>query len=312
VVSLRDMTQIIFSEETPKGWLPPSIAAPFICIFLVAISSLPFDFGFEYLGLVDAKGAPLGPLGFCLLLVSFISFGLVVFGWVRWVEKRSLASVGLRGEQRLKKFLIGLAVGIAMMGAIVTAIALSGGYRVADLAPAFASPAALGWIALLLICFAVQSSVEEFVFRGWLFSTIMRRWNTTAAFLLTSAAFTFLHFSPKTPLLMLAMTFVFSIFACAWVRRSNSLWGVMGWHTGWNWFGGTGFDVPITGFDSQLPALVVKLVPVGPAYLNGAGEGPEGSIYTFALLTAASLSLLLLTTQRERGGIDPPSSGHQP
>jgi uncharacterized protein len=300
------MTQIIFSDEPAKGWIAPSIAAPFICIFLVAISMTPSDLGLAYLGLTDEKGSPRGPLGFCLLLASFIAMGLAVFGWVRWVEKRSLASVGLRGEQRLKKFLIGLAVGIAMMGAIVTAIALSGGYRIADLAPAFARPAVLGWIALLLACFAVQSSVEEFVFRGWLFSTVMRRWNTSAAFILTAAAFTFLHFSPRTPLLMLAMTFVFSIFACAWVRRSNTLWGVIGWHTGWNWFGGTGFDVPITGLDSQLPALVVKLVLVGPAYLNGAGEGPEGSIFAFALLTAASLGILLLATPRGRNGIDPP------
>ena len=305
------MTQIIFSDETPKGWIPPSIAAPFVCIFLVAISSLPFDFGLEYLGFTDAKGSPLGPLGLCLLLASFIAMGLAVFGWVRWVEKRSLTSVGLGGEQRFKKFLIGLTVGIAMMGAIVAAIALSGGYRVADLAPAFASPASLGWIALLLLCFAVQASIEEFVFRGWLFSTIMRRWNTTAAFILTSAGFTFLHFSPRTPLLMLAMTFAFSIFACAWVRRSNSIWGVMGWHTGWNWFGGTGFDLPITGLDTQLPALVVKLVPVGPAYLNGAGEGPEGSVVTLSLLTVASLSLLLLARSRERRGIDLPRSGHR-
>lgn len=306
------MTQIIFSDETPKGWIPPSIAAPFICIFLVAISMLPSDLGLTYLGLTEPMGPPRGPLGFCLMLVSFIAMGLAVFGWVRWVEKRSVASVGFRGEQRLKQFQIGLAVGIAMMGAIVTAITLSGGYRVADLAPAFASPAALGWIALFLACFAVQASVEEFVFRGWLFSTIMRRWNTTAAFILTSAAFTFVHFSPRTPRMMLVMTFVFSIFACAWARRSNSIWGVMGWHTGWNWFAGTGFAVPITGMDSHLPALVVKLVPVGPTYLNGAGEGPEGSVFTLALLTVASLSLLLLARSREQNGIEPPRSGHHP
>ena len=312
MVSLRDMTQIIFSEETPKGWLPPSIAAPFICIFLVALSSLPFDFGLEYLGVTDAKGSPRGPLGFCLLLVSFIALGLAVFGWVRWVEKRSLASAGLCGDGGLKKFLTGLAVGIAMMGAIVTAIALSGGYRLADLAPAFASPAALGWIALLLLGFVVQASVEEFVFRGWLFSTVMRRWNMTAAFILSSAAFTFVHFSPRATLLELVMTFIFAIFACAWVRRSNSIWGVMGWHVGWNWFGGTGFDVPITGLDVGLPALIVKLVPVGPAYLNGAGEGPEGSVFTLALLTVANINLLLLARSRGRNGIDPPRSGHQP
>jgi len=304
------MKQIIFSDETPKGWIPPGIAAPVICILLFAVSMLPFDDGLTYLGFTDAKGSPRGALGFCLLLASFIAVGLAVAGWVRWVEKRSLESAGLCGEQRLKKFLIGLAGGIAMMGAIVAAIALSGGYRVADLAPALASPAALGWIALLLAGFAVQASVEEFVFRGWLFSTVMRRWNTTAAFMLTSAAFTLLHLSPRSPLLMLTMTFVFSIFACAWVRRSNSIWGVMGWHTGWNWFGGTGFDVPITGLESGLPALVVKLVPVGPGYLNGGGNGPKGSVFTVALLSVAGLILLLLPRSHRRN--DPPRPAHQP
>lgn len=295
------MTQMIFSDEPAKGWIAPSIAAPFICVFLLVISMLPGDLGLAYLGFTEPMGPPRGPLGFFLMLVSFSALGLAVFGWVRWVEKRSLASAGLCGDGGLKKFLTGLAVGIAMMGAIVTAIALVGGYHVADLAPAFASPAALGWIALLLAGFVVQAGVEEFVFRGWLFSTIMRRWNITAAFILSSAAFTFVHLSPRTSLLELVMTFIFAIFACVWVRRSNSIWGVMGWHVGWNWFGGTGFDVPITGLDTGLPALVVEMVPVGPAWLNGAGEGPEGSVFALALLTMASLSLFLVTKQREKG-----------
>jgi membrane protease YdiL (CAAX protease family) len=306
------MTQTIFSDETPKGWIPPSIVAPFICIFLVATSMLPGDLGLSYLGLTEPMGPPLGPLGFFLMLVSFIALGLAVSGWVRWVEKRSLASAGLCGDGRFKKFLTGLAVGTAMMGAIVTAIALSGGYRVADLAPAFASPAALGWIALLLAGFTVQASVEEFVFRGWLFSAVMRRWNMTAAFILSSAAFTFVHFSPRATLLEVAMTFVFAIFACAWAHRSNSIWGVMGWHVGWNWFGGTGFDVPITGLDTGLPALVVKMVPAGPAWLNGGGDGPEGSVFTLALLTVASLGLLVLARAREGDGNEPSRSGHNP
>lgn len=93
------MTQMIFSDETAKGWIPPSIVAPFICIFLVAISLLPTDFLFEYLGLTDAKGSPQGPLGFSLMLASFLAMGLAVFAWVRWVEKRTLASVGLSGER---------------------------------------------------------------------------------------------------------------------------------------------------------------------------------------------------------------------
>ena len=298
------MTQMIFSDETPKGWIPPCIAAPFICIFLFVISMLPFDLWFEHLGFTDARGYPRGPFGFSIVLVSFISVGLVIFGWVRWIEKRSLASVGLRGEHGLRKFLTGLILGMAMLGTIVLAIALAGGFRVSELFPAFASPAALGWIALFLLCFTVQASVEEFVFRGWLFSTLMRRTKTIAAVILTSAAFSFLHFSPRVSLLMLSMTFIFSIFACAWVRHSNSIWGVMGWHTGWNWFGGTGFDVPVSGLETGLPALVAEMVPVGPAWLNGAAEGPEGSVFTVALLIAACLIVLRASRSREGNGAD--------
>ncbi|WP_051504416.1 CPBP family intramembrane glutamic endopeptidase [Sphingomonas jaspsi] len=306
------MTQTIFSDEPAKGWIPPSIAAPFIGIFILVISMLPGDLLLENFGFTDSRGEPLGPLGFCLMLASFVAMGLGVFAWVRWVEKRSLASIGLRGKGRLRKFLTGLALGIVMMGAVVTAIALSGGYRVEDLFPAFASPAALGWIALLLAGFTIQASIEEIFFRGWMFSTIMRRWNPTAAFVLTSAAFTFVHFSPRTPLLPLVMTFTFSIFACAWARRSASIWGVMGWHTGWNWFGGTGFDVPITGLDSGLPALVVKMVPVGPAWLTGAGDGPEGSVFTLAMLTVACVVLLAPARPRHGLGMEPAPAGQEP
>lgn len=293
---------MIFSDEPAKGWIVPSLAAPFLCVFILIISMLPGDLSLVNLGFTDVKGEPQSPLGFFLMLVSFSALALAVAGWVRWVEKRSLASVGLCGEHGLRKFLVGLGVGIAMMGAIVAAIALSGGYRVGDLFPAFASPAAVGWIFLLLAGFAVQASAEEFVFRGWLFSAVMRRWNMTAAFILSSAAFTLVHFSPRATLSEVVMTFTFALFACAWVRRSNSIWGVMGWHVGWNWFGGTGFDVPITGLDTHLPALVVKMVPVGPAWLNGGGDGPEGSVFTFVLLAAGFLILMLRTRPRQPDG----------
>ena len=68
----------------------------------------------------------------------------------------------------------------------------------------------------------------------------------------------------------------------------------MGWHAGWNWFAGVGFGVPITGLDVHLPALLQKLVPVGPDYLTGGLDGPEGSVLTLAMLAIASLTVLTL------------------
>jgi hypothetical protein len=74
-------------------------------------------------------------------------------------------------------------------------------------------------------------------------------------------------------------SFLFSVFACAWALRTGQIWGVMGWHAGWNWLLAVGFEVPVTGLNAGLPALLVQLVPRGPALLTGGSQGPEGSLW---------------------------------
>lgn len=264
-----------------------------ICILLVAFSSVPLDLGLEWIGVIDAAGQPVSAPAFCLnLLVPFAGMGAAIWAWSRYVERRSLATMGLTGDGRLRKYMAGLAIGVGMMAVAVMLIWLAGGYAGEGILPAFSAPASLVWIAILLPCFAFQSGVEEFIFRGWLLSAVTRRWNMLAGFIASSCAFSFLHFSPHQPLREIIMTFTFGLFACAWARRTGSIWGVMGWHAGWNWITGVGFAVPITGFDLDLPALLVQLTPTGPDFLTGGAAGPEGSVLTIALLAAAALLVL--------------------
>lgn len=295
------MRNVIYEPSLHRGWLPWVWLAPIICILLVGLSSVPLDLLMERWGLVTARGDPLNAPAFCIfLLVPFAAMAAAVFGWTHFVERRNLATLGLVGSDRLQKFLSGVVIGLAMMGLAIAGIWLAGGYRAEASLPAFKSSSSLLWIAILLPCFALQSSVEEFVFRGWLLSSATRRWNLLAGILATSLAFTFLHYSPHQPLRVTALSFLFSVFACAWARRANSIWGVMGWHAGWNWFAGVGFGVPITGLDVHLPALLVKLAPVGPDWLTGGFDGPEGSLLTLALLALASLLLFLIPVNRPR------------
>ena len=301
------MAQTIFSSEPHRGWLPQAWLSPIVCILLVAISSVPIDYGLEWIGLVDTRGEPLSTFGFCLfLLLPFVSMGAAVWAWSRFVERRSLATMGLTGAHQLRKHLAGLAVGVGMTALAIISIWLAGGYVSQDFLPAFSSPASLFWIAILLACFVVQSGVEEFIFRGWLLSTATRRWNLTAGFIASSFAFTFLHFSPHQPVREIVMAFIFGLFACAWAWRAGSIWGVMGWHAGWNWFTGVGFGVPITGLDLQLSALLVQLTPSGPEFLTGGPAGPESSILTIGMLTLATLLLLLLPKQLAEESRMPP------
>ena len=54
----------------------------------------------------------------------------------------------------------------------------------------------------------------------------------------------------------------------------------------------TGFELPVTGFDAGVSALVVKLVPQGPNILTGAAQGPEASLICLMFLVGAIAMLL--------------------
>lgn len=279
----------IFSHEPAAGWIPWGALAPFLAIILLVAPLVLADvFVITPQGWVDADGNPTstnGLLGF--LVVSFGLVGLLFAAWIKFIEKRPFSTVGLK-RPGLKLFTQGHATGIAMMGCTVIGIAIAGGYTVGAIAPALSSPGMLLYIVLLLLGFALQSSVEEFVFRGWLMSVLTRKFNILAAILINSALFAFMHFNPDNAWYDNVNTLAFGLFASVWAFRANSIWGVMGWHAGWNWFTAIGFEVPITGLETGTAALIVQLNPAGPNWLNGGPVGPEGSIICTVILVAGT------------------------
>jgi hypothetical protein len=80
-------------------------------------------------------------------------------------------------------------------------------------------------------------------------------------------------------------SFLFAVFACCWVIRTGNVWGVMGWHSGWNWLLAVGFEWRVTALDAHVPALLAKVIPSGSGLLNGGIEGPEGGIVCTLALT---------------------------
>jgi len=269
----------IYSPAPSRGWLPWGLLAPVVCLVLAVAVQLPLELWLEELGFIDAKGNTIGTSGLiALLLVPFSAWGLAIVAWVLAIERRPLATIGLAPPGSGRTFFVGHLAGVATISVVVAMIWLAGAYQPQGIAPAIADRSAMVSITILLMCFVIQAGVEEIVFRGWLLSVITRRMNLVFAVLLSSALFTLLHFSTDQPWLVTANLVLFSLFACSWSIAENSIWGVMGWHAGWNWMLATGFEVPVTGIDAQLPALVVTLAPVGTDFWTGGPQGPEGSI----------------------------------
>jgi membrane protease YdiL (CAAX protease family) len=291
----------LYSPEPARGWLPWVWLSPILMILFNAVPVVALDGWMQAQHWSTPRGDPIGLAGiYALLWIGFAPTLLAVLGWVLFVERRTLASLGLAGRRPLKTYLHGLAVGLGTIATVVAAIWAAGGMQLVAFAPAWRSPASLLHIALLLPSFVFQAGVEEVIFRGWMLSAVARKSNVTVAVLLVSAVFCLLHFSPHQPPLVTFGTFLFSLFACAWALRSGNIWGVMGWHAGWNWLLATGFQLPVTGIDAHLAALLLALRPQGADALTGGAEGPEGSVLC-ALFFVVALAWMGWARRRKLG-----------
>lgn len=274
------MTRVaLYSPEPARGWLPWIWLVPILMILFNVVPVIALDEWMQSQQWSTPRGDPIGLAGLhALLWIGFVPTLLAVLAWVWCVERRSMASIGLVGPAPLKTFLQGLAIGMGTIALVVSAIWAAGGLQATGLGPAWQSSTSLLQIALLLPGFVMQSSVEEIIFRGWMQSVVARKAGVAVAVLLVALVFTLLHYSPNQRGLVMLSTFLFSLFASAWALRTGNVWGVMGWHAGWNWLLATGFELPVTGIDAHLPALLVGLRPDGVEALTGGAEGPEGSV----------------------------------
>jgi membrane protease YdiL (CAAX protease family) len=288
-----------YSSETIGGWLPWGALTPFLGAGLVILALAPALILLGHFHLLDAKDDPVGLEGLCaFLLIPFATMTLLVFAWVRLVERRSPATIGLARANAAGTYLRGCLIGLASIFVLIAGISIAGGFTARGLFGAWASSRSLMSIALLLPCFAVQAGAEEILFRGWMLSALVYKFNRVIAIALTSLVFCALHLEPHQHWLFTMNVVLFSVFACCWALRSGNIWGIMGWHAAWNWLLAVGFEVPFTGYDAHMPALFVKLVDQGPVYLTGGAEGAEGSILCSVILTVGLAFLWLL---RRRG-----------
>lgn len=302
-------SKTLYSDEPAKGWLPWGLLAPVLGLVFVILGALPADLLLPHLGLVDDQGNFSSFSSFVLFLwLGFPIMGLVTLCWVKWVERRSFASLGLSRTQAGRRLLEGQALGIATSGLVVLSIGLVAGYRLEAWFPGVTSLANLAAIAWLLLSFTMQSGIEEILFRGWLFSVVTRKFNVLTGIILVGLLFTLLHFEREAPWYINFNSFLFSTFACYLVLYAQNLWLAMGWHAGWNWFMGTGFGIPITGIQIDLQALIAQLSPISDELITGGAGGPESSVLCSLFFVLASLALHL-AIQRRGKAVPEPSYG---
>ena len=225
-----------------------------------------------------------------LLVAGFGAVSLAVFAWVKWVENRSLASMGWTFDRAFFRYGRGFIIGLLMNVSAIVIIGLLGGYEAGNWLPAFSSLSAISVIVLFLIGFIVQGGTEEILVRGWILSSLAARWGLPLAVGVTSLLFAILHLSNEWPHINYIAMFnivLISVFFAIYVLREKSLLGVCAIHSAWNWIMSIGFGLNVSGMKIDVEPLVVGLSqkPEIANWITGGSFGPEGSLVVTAVIS---------------------------
>lgn len=311
VVKDKSKTRLIkaqpYGDYGPSPRLHPVYAG---LVFVVAIVVMILGQGLGFVPGVLLAGINPGMTSDpkSLLYFTIAGFGTVsvlALLWVRYVENRPLASMGLRKDAALSRFVRGLGIGLALNAIVVFTIYVLGGYDLAALAPSFQSPAALIMIALLFIGFVVQGSTEEILMRGWVLSAMAARFGLVIAIVVNSTVFAALHLGNEgfdhINWIAIANIVLVGLFLSLYAVREGSLLGVCGFHAAWNWILGVGFGLEVSGMSIDLPPLIVDFDTKTDMadWLTGGTFGPEGSIIVSAVFFLGTL--WMLRPKRQKG-----------
>ena len=223
------------------------------------------------------------------LLFGFVFMILALFLWVRWVEGRPLATLGIVKKGSLVELVKGLAVGSLLFSLVALLMLLSGAgffeWGQLTLGPFL-------YILILFPLWMIQGGAEELVTRAWLLPVSVKKTNLLIGLLTSSLLFALLHLgNPDIGILPIVNIALFGLFANLYLLRTDNVWGIIGLHAAWNFSQGNiyGFSVSGTGVD----AAVLNFIPKSEwSWLTGGVFGAEASIFSSLILLLAVFYLL--------------------
>ncbi len=236
-----------------------------------------------------------------LMLVQLFSTALATATaiiYCKFIEKRSLFTMGLRRKNLFKEYGIGTAVGILLISACVGICVLTGSMTLK--ASSF-SP--IMWV-LFLVGFLIQGMSEEVICRGYMMVSVSRKNALWLAVLTNSVIFSLLHLgNPGFGPLPLVNIILFGILESIYVLKRGDLWGACAIHSLWNFFQGNVFGISVSGTGAG-PSPLTATMTEGHSLINGGSFGLEGGIVVTAVIALAIVMLLFIPAKKDEVAIE--------
>ena len=233
-------------------------------------------------------------LGFSLAIEAILApfVILVTIGFVHFVDRKPLYAIGALwppgSGHRAGRELFAAGAGAAALLGLWYAVA--GFFVDFEISGAFEAPEgtvaeSATEILLLGLGFLAAACLQEWILRGYIYSTLREKLSWVHAGGIAALLFVMLHLLvPDIPAPGLVTLFLLGFVLAAVRELTGSLWPGTLLHASWNFVMGCVLSLPVSG--NSVPsrhAVEVK----GPEAWSGGDYGPEGSWLTVGLLLAA-------------------------
>jgi len=196
-----------------------------------------------------------------------------------------------------KLFWQGCLLGLIEVSTLIGSIAAFGGYSFGEFA--LHGSEVFRWGLLWAVLFVFVGLFEEFLFRGYTQFTLADSIGFWPAAIILSLLFGSVHLSnPGENWVGAAGVVAIGLIFAFGLRRTGSLWLVVGWHAAFD-FGETFlYSVPNSGvvFQGHLSNATLR----GAAWLTGGTVGPEGSVFSFATMGVLAAAIYFLYPAKKK------------
>jgi uncharacterized protein len=243
------------------------------------------------------------PRGARLSQLLAMVLAVIAASWImtRAVHRKPFGAFGLTlHPSTALELLTGLGLGVVMMAGIFVVELATGMAHVSFLvgdAGEGAKRMVLGGAEFFL-----AASLEELLFRGYLFQVLIQWVTLFPAVIITAILFALAHgFNPGVGTLAYVNIALISLTLSLAYYKTRGLWLPIGLHFGWNFAQTMVFGFPTSGLSPDRLAIL-ELVQSGPEWLTGGVFGPEGGVLaTIAILTGTWFLLKTRHIRPEEG-----------
>lgn len=262
-------------------------------IILFIIAFIVLSTIFQIVGLLVAKiplseAGNLMSMGTEVLLIlqiwGLVSLLLLVYIFRKYIDRKSILSLGFSVKNRGKDFALGLIIAVLLIGGGSLVLQILGVAEFSVLKVDF------GALAVSFLLFIVVAFNEEIMIRGYILNNLLSSTNKYLALVISSIIFTSMH-GFNSSLSWIAITNLFLagiVLGSAYIFTKN-LWFPITLHLFWNFFQGPVLGYHVSGQEIE-SLFTIQLS--GNEMLNGGGFGFEGSLVC-SIMSVITIGLIL-------------------